>query len=373
VERSNCAQTISPSLSVKKLDLYIVKKFFFTFLSILGMFVVVAVVIDISENLDRLINGGAPLIPIIFHYYGPFCVYFGNLLSPFLVFLTIIWVTSKMAQQSEIIAILASGVGYLRLLVPFLGAALFVSISILVASHFLVPLTNRVKYQFEAEYTRGVHRYDLNVHREIGPGNLYYFRSIDESRSTGYNFAIENWKDGHLDKKITCAKAQFDSLSEGWLLTNVLVRKFLPGDRELITFQNSVDTTLAIRFTDFGQPDELVWNLQTPELTKYIEKERKKGSSTIKFLEIEKYARSSNAFSILILSFIAVVIASRKSRRGVGVHLLAAIVVAAIFIFSSRMSSVAATNVGLPAYIAVWIPNFLFFFLGLWLYVKAPK
>jgi lipopolysaccharide export system permease protein len=329
--------------------------------------------IDISQTIDAFVESGTGIVQIATHYYFPFSIYFGNLLSPFIVFLAIIWVSSKMAQRSEIVAILSAGVSFNRFLWPFVLVSMCMTVLILVASHFIVPISNRLKYDFEREYLKSSHRYGLNIHRELEEDKLFYFRNIDEGRKVGYDFSIEDWDDGRMTQKLLAAKAKFDTTSGNWTLSKVTIRELNEDGSEKLRYINSLDTAMALSFGDFGAPSSIVFNMKTPELNKYIEKEAAIGSSRVASLEIEKFFRTSNAFSIIVLGFIAVVLSARKTRGGLGLHLFLAIIIGIVFIFFSRMSSVAATNVGLPAYLAVWIPNILYSGLGIWIYTRAPK
>ena len=334
---------------------------------------IIAVVIDISENIDSLMESGATVAEIIMQYYLPFCVFFGNLLSPFIIFLAMIWLTSMMAQRSEVVAILSGGVSYTRFLFPYGVIAVFMTAVILVASHFLVPFSNRIKFDFESQYTRGAHHYSYNIHRELEKNKLYSFHHIDDKKQSGYHFTIEDWDNGALERKLFASKAQYDTVNEIWQLFNVVERNYLPNGREQLKIVGDIDTTMALRFIDFDAPDELVFNMTTPELSDYIQQEQDKGSNKVAALKLEKYLRTANAFSILVLAFIAVPIASRKKRGGLGLHIFLAIIIGIVYVFFSRMSSVAATNVGLPAEVAVWFPNVMYLILGILIYRKAPK
>lgn len=358
---------------LKKIDWYIIRKFISSFTFAIMAFVIIAVVIDISENVDRLVESGATVWEITLGYYLPFCVFFGNLLSPFIIFLAVIWLTSIMSQRTEIVAILCGGVSYMRLLRPFGVIAVFMTISILIASHFLVPFSNRIQFDFESQYTRGVHHYSYNLHRELEPNKMYYFHHIDARKSSGYHLAIEDWKDGALTKKLFASKAHYDSISQNWELFNAVERTYLEGGQERLKILGNIDTTMALTFYDLDAPSELVFNMTTPELSEHIKKEELKGSGNVASLKLEKYMRTSNAFSILVLVFIAVPIASRKKRGGLGLHIFLAIILGIVYIFFSRMSSVAATNVGLAPAFAVWIPNILYLILGIFIYRRAPK
>lgn len=358
---------------MKIIDWYIIRKFLVTFFFFVIAFVVIAVVIDTAENIDDLIECDARFGQIVTLYYLPLCIHFGNLLSPFLVFIAVIWVTSKMAQQTEIVAMLSGGVSFRRLLVPYMIAGMFVTTLVLVFSHFFVPMASKAKFAFAQEFMQRKTFYEHHTHRELEENKNYYFRSIDGTSNTGWDMAIEDWGDGRLTKKLMAHKAVFDSTINQWTLTHVKIRTFHDDGLEDVKYVIKIDTAMAVRFTHFGQRDEVVKNMKTPELNEYLRKEKMRGSSNVKVIEIEKYMRTANAFSILVLGFIAVATAARKSRRGLGVHLLAAIIIGLVFLFTSRVSSVSVTNAGVPAYIAVWIPNIAFALIGLMIYSRAPK
>ena len=358
---------------MKKIDWYIIQKFLVTFFFFVIAFVVIAIVIDTAENIDALIESDARFDQIILKYYFPLCIHFGNLLSPFLVFIAVIWITSRMAQQTEIVAMLSGGVSFRRLLVPYMVAGLFVTLLVLIFSHFFVPMASKAKFEFAQEFMQKRTYFEHHTHRELAENKHYYFRSIDGRSSTGWDLSIEDWDEGRLVKKLMAHKAVFDTTQNQWILTHVKIRTMYADGLERIDYMDRVDTTLAVRFDNFGQRDEVVKNMKTPELNEYLIKEKMRGSSKVKVIEIERDMRTANAFSIMVLGFIAVATAARKSRRGLGVHLLAAIIIGLVFLFTSRVSSVSVTNAGIPAYIAVWIPNVVFGLIGLFIYARAPK
>jgi len=358
---------------MKIIDWYIIRKLLVTFFFFVIAFVVIAIVIDTAENLDELIESDARFDQILTQYYFPLCIHFGNLLSPFLVFIAVIWITSRMAQQTEIVAMLSGGVSFRRLLVPYMVAGLFVSSMVLVFSHLFVPMASKAKFAFAQEFMKKRTYFEHHTHRELEENKNYYFRAIDGISFTGWDLAIEDWDEGRLTKKLMAHKAHFDSTTNQWTLTHVKIRTIHESGLEDIEYMTRVDTTMAVRFGHFGQRDEVVKNMKTPELNEYLRKEKARGSSKVKLIEIERYMRTANAFSILVLGFIAVATAARKSRRGLGVHLLAAIIIGLVFLFTSRVSSVSVTNAGIPAYIAVWIPNVVFGLIGLFIYYRAPK
>lgn len=357
---------------IKTIDKYIIKKFLSTFFYMIIGFVFIVMIIDLGENLDKLINSDAPAIEIITNYYIPFCIRFGNMLSPFIVFLTIIWITSSMAQKTELIAILSGGVSFNRMIRPFLITSLLLTGITLFFSHFIVPISSRVQYDFETEYTRGRHDFGQYIYRELQPDTIYYFHHISDLDKVGYVFSREVWDDGKLKNKLFAKKTKPNE-NGSWHLSSGKLRTIHEDGTETLEIFKDKDMWLKMKFSDFGQPSEFVMNMNYFQLNDYIVSETKKGSSKIAFLEVEKYNRTANAFSLIILTFIGVTMASRKMRGGVGIHLLFAIIIGASFVFFMRMAGVSAMKIGIPAMFAVWVPNVFFALLGLLIYYKAPK
>ena len=359
---------------MKKLDWYIVKKFLLSFFYILGAFCVITMVFDLAENVDDMVVNNAPLGEVLLDYYVNLFFHFGSMLSAFIVFITIILVTSNLAQKSEFIAMLSGGVSFRRLLRPYFIASTFLVVLSLIVAHIILPEANKTRVDFIFNYIHTkFYISDQNMYREIEPGTIAYFRTITAERNVGYKFSLENWKDGELTRKITASKGRFDAEKERWILSAVVVRDFHDDGSQTVRQVNEIDTVLPMRIDDFGQRAEIISTLNYSELTEYIEKERLKGSGNVAFIEIEKYSRTSNAFAIYVLTLIGVSIASRKVRGGTGLHLFFAVLIGVTYIFALKMTTVAATNVGLPTQIAVWVPNFLFLLVGLVIYVRAPK
>ena len=359
---------------MKKLDWYIIRKFLSSFFFMIGAFCLITVIFDLSETVDDLVTNQAPLKEVLVDYYLNLCLHFGSMLSAFVVFLTVILVTSNLAQKSEFIAMLSGGVSFRRLMRPyFLAASLLVVISLLIA-HVILPEANKTKVDFSFKYIHTkFHISDKNMYREISPGTIAYFRTITAERNVGYKFALENWEGGELKRKIMASKARFDEDSGRWALSAVQIRDFLEGGGERLRTYEQLDTALEMSLSDFGQRAEIVSTLNYAELNDYIEREKIRGSGQVAFIEIEKYSRTSNAFAIYVLTLIGVSIAARKVRGGTGLHLFFAVVIGLTYVFAMKMMTVAATNVGLTAAIAVWVPNILFLILGLIIYYRAPK
>ena len=350
----------------------------------LGLFCVIAVVFDLVENIGRLITNGAPLWETV-KYYAAFCFFFANLLSGFIVFLTIVWFTSRLAQQTEIIAMLSGGMPFRRFLRPyFLAASFLVALSLLL-THLIVPLANQSKLDFEMQWIHvDFHVKDQNLYREVSPGTIAYFRSITYSRKTGYRFQLERWNNGNtrLEQSISAAKGTWMEKDSLWRLVNVHVREFNENGTESFKFVNQLDTILPMKLDDFAQRVEFVNSMTTSELSRYIDKVKLRGADT-SALELAKHARTSTPFAIFVLTLIGVGISARKQRGGIGVHLFIAVLVGFTFVFTSRIISVYAATMTIPdffpvsdggiQFLASWLPNLLYLCLGFYIYAKAPK
>ena len=355
------------------LDRFIIKKFLSTFLFMIGAFVIISVVFDISQNIDNILKSKATAVEIIFNYYLNFCIYFGNLLSAFIIFLTVIWFTSKMAQRTEVIAMLSSGVSYNRFVRPYIltsGAMVIIS---LVMGHFIVPFANKKKFEFEVKYLKEeLTIQDVNIHREIEPGLIAYFQRYSPANKGGSLFSLGRWENGKLKFKMVASSANYIPDSAHWTIVNAQVREYLDSS-EHIYFKARLDTVLPIKPESFGLRDEIVQTMNWNELNNFIEAQRRSGSSQVAKYELERENRTASPFGIFILTMIGVSIASRKSRGGIGAHLALAVIIGFVFVFISKITAVSAMNVGVPAVLAVWIPNILFGTLALWLFSKAQK
>jgi len=362
---------------LRTLDSYIIRKFLGMFAFMIIMFVVIAVVFDISEKIDDFLKSNATVLEIAVRYYLNFCLYYGNLLSALLIFITVILVTGTMAQKSEIIAILASGVSFGRMLRPFMMAAGLLFVISMVFSHWLIPMANRERLAFEEEHVRFAFKFEgENLHREISPGTIAYFNSIALHKNAGYRFSLEEWDSrGRLRKKTIASKAEClnETPEPLWQLSNVVIRTIDAKGKETVTQHTQLDTIIQMRFSDFGQRLANSSAMTYTELRDHIAIETEKGSDQVVYFELEHHGRTANAFSIFVLTLIGVSIAARKVRGGMGLHIAIGLLIGLIYIFVQKVSTVSATNAGIAALPACWIPNLVFLAVGLFIYFRAPK
>ncbi|MEI2759546.1 MAG: LptF/LptG family permease [Bacteroidia bacterium] len=360
-------------MKVKILDLYIIKKFLGTFLFAIGLIVCIAVVFDISEKVDDFIERHAPLKAIAFDYYLNFIPYFANLFSPLFVFISVIFFTSKMAGQTEIIAILNSGISFNRFLRPYIISATVIAIASFYLNNWVIPHANLVRLQFENIYIKNPYVYrGRNIHRQIKPGEFVYFESYDNKANTGFMFSLEKFEEGKLVTKLMADRITWDSLTQKWSIENYTIRH-INGMTEELKKGIRLDTALSIHPSEFNRRMNFIEAMDFSELNTYIKEEKQRGSEVIPFYEVEKYRRTSYPFATFILTLIGVAISSKKVRGGVGLQLGAGILLSFTYIMFMQVSTTFATNGNLPAVVAVWIPNFVYAVIALYLLRKAPK
>ena len=358
---------------LKKIDLYIIGKFLGTFFYAITLIILIVIIFDLSEKIDDFIEKQAPLYDILFVYYLNFIPYFINLFSPLFTFIAVIFFTSRMAFNTEIIAILSSGVSFARLLVPYFISAIFLAMLSVYLSNVLIPQANRQRLDFEETYVRGQRQFrERDIHMQIRPGEFIYLESFNDRLNIGYKFALERISDGELTYKLLADRAEWIDSINTWNLRNYYIRT-IDGVNETLTSGNRKDTVLKFSPDDFIQNLRDMETLNFRELQDFIDNERLKGSENIKFYLVEKHRRVAFPFATLVLTLIGVSLSSRKVRGGIGIHLGVGLTLSFSFILFMQISTTFATNGNLPAFIAVWIPNLVYAILGLYLLKTSPK
>ncbi|MCF8408667.1 MAG: LptF/LptG family permease [Crocinitomicaceae bacterium] len=357
---------------IKIIDKYIIGKFLGTFFFMLGIIMFLAVVFDVSEKLSEFISNKAPLSEIVFNYYLNFVLFYGNMFSSMIIFLSVIWFTAKMAQETEIIPIWFSGRPITRFMRPyFMGATILMVLS-LILNHFIIPRANKVRLSFEEKYYRDRMHVE-EYHAEFPNNEVVYFSSYGSEDNLINEFVVEKWD---KEKKIThflkAKTAQNIIGTNKWILTDYFERKIGYPNDVLIQRQRK-DTTFQFTIDDMAQRDNIAEAMTFTQLTKHIDRERKKGSSKIPYFEIELHQRTSYPFAAYILTIIGVAVSSQKKRGGIGINIAIGLGIVFIYIFVMKVATVATIKMGFPAYIAVWIPNMIFAFVALFMYRFAQK
>jgi lipopolysaccharide export system permease protein len=356
------------------LDRYIIKKFLGTFFYVVLMFgVLLPVIFDLTEKMDDILEKDIPISELVFDYYLNFIPYFANLFTPIFGFISVVFFTSRMANQTEIVAILSSGVSFRRLLRPFMISAVVVAMFSFVLGSFIIPPANARRLKFEYKYLKfNWNRNFSNLHRQIAPGTFVYLETYTQNSGTGYRFTQEGFKNQKMTYKMSSDYIRWDSTSNSWKLDNFVMRTF-KGQKESIRKAALVDTTLQFKPADFALADDDVEMMNFFELNRFIVREQDKGSEFIDYYLLEKHRRMANPIANLILTLIAVPLAGRKVRGGVGLHIGIGIGISFSFVMMMQLSSVFATEGGVNPAVAAWIPNILYMLLAMWLIYKAPK
>lgn len=358
---------------MKKLDLYIIKKFLGTFFYALILIILIVIIFDISEKIDDFLEKEAPLRAIAFDYYVNFVPYFVNLFSALFTFIAVIFFTSKMAGNSEIIAILSSGVSFKRLLFPYFVSALILTILSFVLINWIIPPANKKRLEFEEQYIRNRYRNrDKDIHKQILPGTFVYLESYNNLYNIGYKFSMEKYEDGKLTSKLLSDYVQWDTTINKWKITNYMIRDFENG-KEIVRQGRRLDTTINMYPEEFERRLNVVEAMNYRELNEFIAQEKMIGSDNVILWIIEKHERFAYPFSTLILTLIGVSLSSRKTRGGIGLNIGLGILLAFSYIMFMQVSTVMATNANVNPLLAVWIPNMVYAFIALLLYFRAAR
>ncbi|MCK5856298.1 MAG: LptF/LptG family permease [Bacteroidales bacterium] len=358
---------------MKKIDWYIIKKFLGTFFFTMILIIVIVIIFDISEKLDDFLKNQAPLKEIVFSYYLTFIPYFTNMFSSLFTFIAVVFFTSKIAANTEIIAILSSGISFRRLLRPYLVAATFLAVLSFYLANFLIPQTNKIRYAFEDKYIFSKHNNNSrNIHVQNSPGTLLYVESFNNDDNRGRGFTMEKVSKHQMFYKMKARDITFDSLSNSWEVHHYMIYN-IALDSISYEYGDTLAIALNVIPSDFSSRIKRMDVMNYFELDSFIESEKIKGSKNIKFYEVERHKRVSFPFATLILTIIGASLSSRKSRGGIGLHLAFGILISFAYIIFMQISTVFATFGTLSPFVAVWIPNFLFAILAVLLVRLAPK
>ena len=335
----------------------------------------IVIIFDISERIDDFVEKEAPLKAIIFDYYVNFIPYFMNMFSPLFVFITVIFFTSKMAADSEIVAILSCGISFHRMMVPYIFSATLIAILSLCLNLFVIPEANKTRLDFEEQYfkNRKAKSVGRNVHYQIAPGEFVYAESFSSWNNTAYRFSLDKFVDKKLVAHLTAKSATYDTTTvHKWTLKNYMIRE-MDGMREKITKGDRLDSIIKMEPRDFlimkGQQETMT----SSELSEYIDRQRRRGFANIKEFEIEYHKRIAMSFASFILTIIGVSLSSRKVKGGMGLYLGVGLGLSFSYILFQTVSATFAINGNASPILAVWIPNILYPFIAIYLYRKAPK
>jgi lipopolysaccharide export system permease protein len=357
------------------IDKYILKRYLVTFASMLLMFIPIGITVDVSEKVNKMLENKVPL-NLILTYYGNFVVHFSNILFPIFLFLSIIWFTSKLANNTEIVAILSSGISFRRFLRPYIIGAFMISIFALFMGLFVVPRAsagfNNFRYMYLIGGGRDEMRVTNDVYRQISDTEFIYVSNFNEPSKTGYNFVFEKFNKQKLVYKITASSIMWDEKQKTYVLYNYVKRTIGELDDKI---ENESTKNMKFKF-DIEDLTPLVYVAETLnifELNKFIEKEQKRGSSNINVYLVQKYRKYTVPVSAFILTIIAVSVSSMKRRGGMGINLALGIAIAFVYIFLDKILGTMSEKSDIPPIIGIWIPNLIFGLLAIYLLRNAKR
>lgn len=355
----------------KTIDFYITKKFLGTFFYAIALILSIAVVFDVSENLDEFLSKDIPLKEIVVDYYMNFIPYFANLFSPLFTFIAVIYFTSKMAYNTEIIAILSSGVSYTRLMRPYMVSAFILAIFSFSLGNYIIPPATKTMNEFRMKNIDNVRMgVERDIHRQIEPGVYIYMRSYTPN-DVGNVFTLERFDGSKLTEKLTADNIRWDKETEKWVINNYWKRTILDG-YELLESGYRMDTTLNMKPEEFRVKKNEMETYITPELKKEIKLMKTRGVNAIEW-EIEKHKRMATPFSTFILTLIGVGLASRKIKGGLGFHLGLGLALSFSYILFMQISTVFAISGSVPVFVSMWIPNILYSLIAFFVFRWAAK
>ena len=357
----------------KKLDLYIIKKYLSTFFFVVTALVAVICFIDFAEKNDDFQDANLSYMVVFLEYYLNYIPYLAIFLSPLMVFVSTIIVTSQMASHTEVIAILSSRISYVRMMGSFAKGAVMLALFVFVMIGWVLPKTNKKKVDFEIEYINSQYNYKVrDTHLKLDPTHYAYIEKYNSEFNIGYQFTIEEMIDGVLISKLSTNRIGWDTAKSKWHLELASLREYHDG-KETLKQIAAFDTTLNMFPKDFQSTYRKQETLTIPELHSFIEVQRERGADNVSMYVTELMERYTYPFSIILLTLVAITVASKKSREGTGLKIFLGFILAFVYLFFVIVGRGFIESDLLPPLLSAWIPNLLFGSIGVYLYIKAPK
>ena len=358
---------------MKILDWYILKRYLFTFFMMLLLFIPIGITVHLAEKIGKILENEVPLGEVLI-YFLDFTIYFAHLLFPLFLFLSVIWFTSKLANNTEVIAFLSSGVSFTRFLRPYLIGAFIVSILAIILGLFLAPKASEGFNDFSYKYLKkGASTVEnTNVFRQINDNDIIYVSSFDVKNSNGNNFTLEHFEENELKVKITATSIKYIEKDTLYRLTNYVKRTIGENEDELEILRRK-DTLFSFDVDDLIPVIYAAETKMYGDLKQFIAKEEARGSSNVGRFKLVLFRKWSLPVSVFILTIIAVAVSSKKRRGGMGVNLAVGICIAMVFVFFDKIFGVMAEQSDFPPLIAVWFPNIIFGILAVYLLYNAKR
>lgn len=359
-----------------RIDRYLIKKFLGTYFFSIILIISIAVVFDFNENIDKFTVNNAPWKGIIFDYYLNFIPFYSNLFSPLFVFISVIFFTSKLAENSEIIAMMSTGMSFNRLLRPYMISAAVIAMLSFGLGAYVVPEGSVIRLNFENTYKKKRNpNFAENVQLQVDTGVIAFIEHFDGATKSGHHFSLDKFVDKKLVSHLTATRISYDTLSDEryhWKISDYTLRE-LKGMREHISHGLVLDSIINMEPSDFLLTRNQQETLTNPQLKEYIVKQQGRGSGNVKQFEVEYYKRYATPFASFILATIGLSLSSRKRKGGMGMYLGIGLALSASYILFQSISATLAINADWPPVLAVWLPNVLFTVIAFFLYKKAPR
>ena len=357
---------------MKRLDKYIIGKFLGTFIFSIVLIMSIAVIFDLTEKLDNFFENQVSVKEIIVDYYLNFIPYYMNMFSPLFIFISVIFFTSKLAGDSEIIAILASGVSYHRLMWPYFVSALLLFAFSFWMTGYVIPPASEKMLTFQDKYIQHFSRENArNIQMEVEPGTILYIESFQKRTKMGYRSSLEHFDGKKLTMRITADRIHYDS-AYNWHFDKYIRREF-DGMRETLTRGNRLDTIIPVLPKELFYTAENAQMMTNPELRSYIDTQRKRGSGNVQAFETEWWKRWASPIGAFIMTLLGVTMSSKKVRGGMGKNLGFGLTLSALYILFSTVSTTFSVNGVMSPFMSVWLPNFIFLSIGVVLYLRVSR
>lgn len=354
-----------------KLDWYIIKRFLGTYFFSILIIMSIAIIFDIQEKFDDFISNKIPLSEIIFQYYVHFVPYYANLFSSLFVFISVVYFTSRMANDTEIIAIHAAGVSFLRFMRPYMISATVIASLSLLLIMYIIPESNKIRLDFEDKYIfKRIHNWEQDIHRQVRPGIYIYIQSYNVETENAFRFSMEHFEDGKLVSKLNSSYAKWHPEIEKWRVYDYTIRD-IQSDGEVIHSGSFLDTVFYLVPADFKQRNVYVERMNIKELNEHIEVQKLQGSGNVNLLLVHKYQRWAYPFSTFILTILGVSIANKKKRGSTVVNVVFGLLLMFAYILFMQISTTFTIKAHLDPLLSVWIPNIVYTFIAIILFLKA--
>ena len=369
-------QYIKKLFNVPRIDRYIITKFLSTYIFLIAIIISIAVIFDFNERIDKFTQSHVAMDKVIFDYYLNFIPYFSNLFSPLFVFIAVIFFTSKLADNSEIIAMKAAGMSFKRLLRPYMISAAIIAVTTFVLGAYVIPKGNIARVNFENAYIKKKKATSVdNVQMKVDTGVVAYITHFDNKTKSGYGFSLDKFVDKKLVSHLTAQTIQYDTLSDrrySWTLRMYRIRT-QEGMREKIESGNKLDTIIMMEPSDFLYTNNQQETMTLPQLDEFIDKQTLRGAAGVSTFEVEYHKRFAMPFAAFILTIIGVSLSCEKRKGGMGASIGVGLALSFSYILFQTISSTFATNAGWPPMLSVWLPNIVFAIIAFFLYRKTPQ